>query len=59
MLSMQDYINNIKFWKKIIRLIKKIFKISVLITGIVLVILAFLKRKQIAIFFSSLFNNKT
>ena len=88
MLSMQDYINNIKQQniyntsssnvdkqsitsglslnlksdsfekndKKINK--KKIFKISALITGIVLVVLAFLKRKQIGNILSNLFNKK-
>ena len=89
MLSMQDYINNIKqqniynnlnsnidkqsttsdlslnlksdsFEKKDNKINKKkIFKIGALITGIVLVVLAFLKRKQIGNILSNLFNKKS
>lgn len=89
MLSMQDYINNIKqqniynnlnsnidkqsttsdlslnlksdsFEKKDNKINKKkIFKIGALITGIVLVVLAFLKRKQIGNILSDLFNKKS
>ena len=89
MLSMQDYINNIKqqniynnlnsnidkqsttsdlslnlksdsFEKKDNKINKKkIFKIGALITGIVLVVLAFLKRKQIGNILSNLFNQKS